>query len=100
MLNDPVINEELSKQIRKADRFIMVSVIGIFVLIIIMFSVILWQNQSNAEMSRANAIESQKRTQAYIKCIGEQLLVPLAEREPSLFDKCTGDAYNSTKEVK
>lgn len=100
MLNDPVISEQLSNQIRKADRAIMFSVIGIFVLIIAMFAVILWQNQVNADMSRATATENHKRTQAYVKCIGEQQLVPLAQREENALDKCTINADNSTKEVK
>lgn len=100
MVNKPVINDQISAQLRKADRVIMFSVIGIFMLIIIMFSLILWQNQVNADNAKLTTIENQERTQAYIKCVGEQLLVPLAEREPSLFDKCTVDATNSTKEVK
>lgn len=100
MLSDPLLTDQLSKQIRKADRAIMLSVIGIFVLIILMFGIILWQNQVNADASRATAAENHRRTQAYVKCIGEQQLVPLAQREENALDKCTVNADNSTKEDK
>lgn len=100
MLSDPLLTEQLSNQIRKADRAIMFSVIGIFVLIILMFGAILWQNQVNADASRATATENHRRTQAYVKCIGEQQLVPLAQREENALDKCTVNADNQTKEDK
>ena len=97
---DHVTDEKLLRQVKRADRVIVYCMIGILFLVIVLFSLILIQNQINAEISRNLATQNHKRTQEHVKCVGEALVKPLAARKESDLDACTKTADNNTKEAR
>lgn len=106
----PPVDTKTRNRIERTDKIVRVTLIGFLVLIVVMFGLILVQNQLNAdralanatrnlEISRAQAAANHKRTQEYVKCVAETLTIPLAERGTNAIDRCTTNADNQTKAV-
>jgi hypothetical protein len=94
---DTELEQRLNAKIKRADRVIIFCIIGLFVLVIIMFCDLLYQNQKNADLSRIQDEQNHKRTQQYIRCVAETLTI--SYKQPNALDICTKAADDRTKEA-
>lgn len=96
---DPSIEDMLNKRMKRVDRVILLSLGAMLILVIILGSLILVQNQSTAQKSLDIASDNHKRSQEYIKCVAEFQLKPPEERTKETLNNCTKHADNRTKEA-
>lgn len=96
---DTELEKRLNAKIKRADRVIFYCTIGLFILVVIFFGGLMYQNQKNAELSRNQAQQNHKRTQEYVRCVAETLTIPLAQRSDNALDNCTKAADDRTKEA-
>lgn len=101
------IDQHTQHRIERTDKIFRLSLIAALLLVIIMFALILVQNQINSnralenatrnlELSREQAARNHKRTQDYVKCVAEALTVQIPQRN---LDQCTQTVDNETKAV-
>lgn len=102
------IDDDTQHRIEKTDKIFRLSLVGAILLVIIMFILILVQNQinanaaldtaaKNAEIGRQHSDENHKRTQNYVLCIAQALSLQIPDRS---IDQCTQTVTNDTKAVK
>lgn len=94
---DTELEQRLNSKIKRADRIIFGCMIGLLILVVVLFSGIMYQNQKNFDLSRIQVQQSQVRTQEYIKCVAETLTKPLLQRSDNALDVCTNAADSRTK---
>jgi hypothetical protein len=96
---DTELEQRLNDKIKRADRVIFSCIIALFVLVIVFFGGLIYQNQKNADLSREQARQNHKRTQEYVRCVAETLTIPIDKRSDSALDNCTKAADDRTKEA-
>lgn len=87
-----------TKRMRRINRAIVLSAIGaalvylavLIVIVVQLFSIQEQQKLSNEE-AKKNDTANHARTQQYIRCIADALLVPMASRDDINFDDCSND---------
>lgn len=101
------IDDDTKHRIEKTDKIFRLSLVGAILIVIIMFVLILVQNQlnanaalktaaKNAEIGREHSDENHKRTQNYVLCIAKALSLQIPDRT---IDQCTQTVSNDTKAV-
>lgn len=106
---NPNLEHEFMRKIKRADRVIFWCMVGLLALVAILFAIILYQNQRNADNARDLALENVKhadekdlenhhRTQELVVCVAETLTKPLVDR--GNLKVCIDKAQDHTKDVK
>jgi len=87
----------IEEKIRRPDRIIKICAIISVILIFFGYLLVTTAIFINAERTREAAILLHYRTQHYVRCIAEVLVLPLAERDEGVIDNCTKQADAITK---
>lgn len=79
----------------RADKIVVISLItgtlvmfATLILITIQLFAVRSDIQNTLDQSRASGAANHKKTQAYVKCVADVLLQPLAKRTTADFDQC------------
>lgn len=93
---DPSLEHNLYRTVRRSNTVIKCCLISILILNIIVSVIIILTIQYNQQQLIVKSGENHLRTQEYVKCIAEQLVIPISERGEVNTDICTHNADEKT----
>lgn len=98
MIEAPV-DPKLKKKLHNANRIIIFSLIGIFIVNFIVGVSLIILTVINGQQTIEAARQLHKRTQEYVKCVAEALVILPENRHKDDIELCTNQADNNTKEA-
>jgi uncharacterized membrane protein len=104
-LHDPqpgrltTVHSKIKNKIRRANAAILLCLIGILIINCILGAALVAITVVNGDRTREAATQLHLRTQQYVKCIAEVLVIPIANRDEKAIDNCTTQADINTQPV-